>query len=103
MNILNPKTITLNYFKVVEKCVKIFSIDIGKLQRNVGDLKEVVDTMLIDENRDDLDEAPEFKQEAMNMMIIDIKKMIKDIELSHFRKKQNTCICPYLQNSLHQQ
>jgi hypothetical protein len=98
----NRKTIILNYSEVVEKSVKIFSIDLSRLQRTVGELKEVVDSMLIDPNRDDLDEAPEYKQEAMNMMIIDIKKMVKDIKLSHFRQKLKVLTCPYLQNSLHQ-
>jgi len=84
---------------VVEKSVKIFSIDLYKLQRTVGELNEVVETMLIDPSRDDLHEAPEYKQEAMNMMIIDIKKMVKDIEFAHFREKQYARTCPFLQNS----
>jgi len=66
---------------MVEKSVKIFSIRLEKLQKGIGELKQVVDDMLVDSAKNQFDEAPEYKLKAIQMIIDDIERSVDDMKM----------------------
>jgi len=68
---------------MIEKFVKLFSVRLDKLQRTVGEMKEIVDTMLIDNSVDDFSKLPEYKQEAIRMILDALELQIRTYKLLH--------------------
>ena len=67
---------------MVEKSVKIFSIRLVKLQQCIEGLrKDVVEDLLLDPSKDLLAEAPQYKLEAIRMVIDAIGEQVSDMKM----------------------
>lgn len=65
---------------MVEKHVKIFNIRLKKLQQAAADASDIVSNMLIEQNRDDLCEAPEYKLKSMRMIMNGLSDLVSDMK-----------------------